>query len=98
MVLTCHVCQKYPSDGSRMCPFLVGNELAWEFGSLLGIIACECQIRAIVAAVIPKSARAFPYDFPKDVNLPLYCTRLNGPGDKACSNSNGMTLRDGPPC
>lgn len=52
VVLSCHVCQKYPSDGSRICPFIVGNQLTWEFCSTLGITACECQVRAVVAAVM----------------------------------------------
>lgn len=47
VLLTCHICQKVPSDGSRVCPFIVDNELFWEFdGESLEICCCECQARA----------------------------------------------------
>lgn len=55
VVMTCHICQKYPSDGYRICPFLVGNALSWEFSSTLGITVCECQLRAVFALVMDVS-------------------------------------------
>jgi hypothetical protein len=52
VVLTCHACQKFPSDGTRICPFVIGNELLWEFSNQLGITACECQVRAVMATIM----------------------------------------------
>lgn len=53
--VTCYVTQRYPSDGSSICPFLVASIMHFDFPSGLDIRVCECQFRAVMAAAMDVS-------------------------------------------